>query len=301
MANAPRINMVLPVGRYISGDHVNKRKTDLDGRPIPEAEQDFQFGVAVRKDAPGINDRLMEIYQHVAAYYSRNQDVLNRMNLGFGAPKGQGFSWKIKDGDLPNAKGEISDISRGCYVFYFSTMYPVKACNAQNVEIDPSQIKRGYYVDVAMSIAPNEQVGDRSGIYLNPQIIRLVGYGEEITGGLSPEQAFGSAAPTYAPPGMSQTPLAPQGGQMPGFPQPSQGFPGATTGAAPVTAPMTGPGGFVPQQGAPATGYPSNPPSLPGVSSQNGNAGYPTGFPTNPNTGQPVQPHPTFLGGPQQR
>lgn len=345
MADNNRLRMVLPVGRYISGDHANKKTTDFENRPIAdESKHQFTFGVAVRKDAPGLNEIFQSIWNMLLAAYAQDRTgVQQRMGLGLGVgTKKGGISWKFRDGDQPDQKGNIDDNARGCWVFYFASSFMGKFCNNQNVEFGPENIKRGYYVDVSFSTAANGEPGDRAGIYLNQEVTRLVGYGEEIHGGISAAAAFGGAAPTYIPPGMSQVPVAPaggipqaqqpQGGQyghpLPGQLPPPQGMPqGAPTGypqpgfpGAPMGQPPQGmPNGFPPQGGVPnAGGYPgqtpvSAPPAFPSNPPQGAPTGYPpqgmpsgfpmagsqpppngalpTGYPTNPQTGQPVQPY----------
>ncbi len=326
----PRLQFILPGGRFITGDHTKKQTTDFEGRPVPPEKQRFNVGIAVRKDAPGLLQPngaepalIPAIWNFTAQCYAANQIVMQRMQRGFGVGTKQGgISWKIKDGDLPDENGKKIEHAEGCYVFFFGTTLPIKCCDNQNREIDPAMIKRGFYVDAAASISPNMEQGDRAGIYLNLSILRLLGHGAEIFGGLSPQQAFG-AVPAYLPHGASATPVAPSGGipglpgmpamsggaapGMPGFTQ--QAMPGATMPGGAGIAPMPGQGGFVPQQPAPAMGYPSSAaPVMPGVAPVPGMPqGFPTqqppagngyaatGYPIDPATGMPVQPHPGFL------
>lgn len=286
-SNYPRLNLIWPGGRYVSGDHAKKRTLDIDGRPVPPEEQDFSFGLAIAKNHPDLPALLGQFYQYAAGFYQNNQEVMQRMSRGFIGSKQGGFSWKIKDGDLPNAKGQPTPHGAGCYIFYMSTMFPLVCADANNVQIDPSQIKRGDYIDVSGSIAVNEQVGDRAGVYINPNIIRRVGYGDPIVSGPTPEQAFANR-PAQLPQGASATPTAgspfPAAPQQPGYPP--QGFPGQQPGYPPQAPaqgfPMPNASPQYPPQTPPGYGAPPNTYQQPqGFPPQAPTAG-PAGFPAMP-------------------
>ncbi len=70
----------------------------------------------------------------------------------------------------------------------------------------PEQIKTGYYVQVAGSVAGNDST-QNPGVYLNHSMVALAGYGQEITSGPDPTAA-GFGAGVAAPVGMSAVPLA---------------------------------------------------------------------------------------------
>jgi hypothetical protein len=341
--------LISPVGRIIWGSVSELNTRDITGKPEPDVEKHaYTFGLAIRKDDPGVGSLLQAFYQQAVAGYPNNQMMTNRIaqewQSGFA---GVAFRFKVKDGDRPLQRtGKPDDNARGCWVISCKTKIPIKCANAQNVEIDPKTVERGYFVDVALSIAVNEKTDNTAGLYVNPMVVRLLAFGEKIMGGISIEDAFaGHAAPTQLPPGASATPVAPAGGipGLPGFPQSGapQGMPQSGAPAAPMnngpTAPnsaypsnpqMPGftpppqgagaqfPGGPAQTQAAPATGYPSNPQMPQGAGAPmpggagyapaqmpgfpNGNTGSPTGYPINPATGQPYQPHPGFAAGPGQ-
>lgn len=272
MANE-RITFTTPVGRYITGDHTSKRTKDFENRPIPENKQSFEVGLAILKTDPLLYDDqaagrtglIHDLYRYAAMHYQQNAMVSQRIQQFPRGTKHGGFSWKIKDGDVPDDQGQKMEHAEGCYVFFFSSTFPIKVCDTHNREIDPKELKRGYYIRIAGSATVNGEVGDRAGIYLNPNIIQLCGFGPEIFGGLSPEQAFGNAPAIQLPPGASQIPVAPSGG-MPGLP-----------GQQPAV------------MGQPQPGFPGGAPSSMMPSHSNG------GAPVNPQTGQPVQPHTGIL------
>lgn len=298
---------VTPPGRLISGSTTELQKTDHQNRPKPQDKWNYFIGVAIRKDDPASTPFIMGLVNMVwASEYARNPNILNAakavMDRGF--PAGNvGFAWKITDGDAPGPNGQVYEHSRGCWVLKFSSMFALKCCNNQNAEISPEQVKRGYYVDISGTANINGNTDGTAGIYLNPSWVRLLGYGPEITGGPTAEQAFG-AAPASLPQGASATPVAgpnagapgggmPGTGPTPGFPgaaqQPSQAaFPGASVMPGSVAAPQPGNApGFTQQPQA--NGLPGSP--------QAGMPTSPTAFPINPQTGQPVQPHPGFVPG----
>ena len=273
-------NMVLPVGRFITGSMLEKRTVDFERRPIPADKQQFEIGVAVRKDDPRVGTVLQEIAAHAFSEYARSpqiQQIIGTYNF-----EGPGFSWKIGDGDAPNRQGKINENSKGCWVFYFKSSFAIHTVNQQNADIPADQIKRGYYVDVSFTCAGNGEQGDRAGIYLNPNIVRLVAFGEEIRGGISADEAFGAPAPTQLPPGASLTPVAgamalPPAAAPQGFPAPApQGFPAPQppTGMPPST---TGFLGNPPAPGMPAA--PQGYPPAPGFANGPAPAAVPPGFP----------------------
>lgn len=268
------IAFITPVGRVIWGSIYERATEDYDGKPYEAGKGPYQFGLAIRKDDPGVGDMLTKIYQQAMAGYATNAGLQQRIGQewqsGFA---GLSFRFKIKDGDKPNAQGQINDNARGCWVFSMQTSLDFKACNAQNVEIDKKAIERGYFVDVHLGVKVNDNVDATAGVYLNPNVVRLIAYGEKIVGGISIDDAFkGHAAPVNLPPGASATPLAPGG--MPAMPGASGAAPAATSPAAqpvatppmPTASPSSMPG--APGGGAPAaqphTAFVTGLPPLPG-------------------------------------
>ena len=310
---------VSPVGRIIWGSVFEKQKEGYQGAKYDEGKEPFQFGLAILKNDPGVNGMLGTIYQTALAGYPNNpnlaQRIQNEWNSGFANGL---FKFKIKDGDRPNDKGVYNPNSKGCWVFAFSTTLPLKCANNQNIEIDPKQIECGYFVDVAYTVKVNELTDANAGIFMNPGIVRLLGFGEKIVGGPSIEEAFANhAAPTNLPPGASQTPIGgampggagPGGGaQMPGNGANAGGMPGSGQNGAGNASPSNtaaqmpgvgaGNGNNTPSHGGPgnsATSSPSNRPRF------DPNTGQPIHYPDevqqprfDPNTGQPIQQGPRF-------
>ena len=216
----------LPVGRFVSGSLTEKRTQGHDGKSIAEDKQRFEFGVAVDKNAP-----------ELPAIFGQLQAVAMEKHAGYPSVTAfqlQGYSWKISDGDKPNAQGQVNPDTARHFVFWFSSSYPVRTCDQNNTQCDPNMIKRGFYVDVVFNAKNNEATGTQAGIYLNPEWLRFIAYGQEIVSGRSAADAFGAPAPTTLPAGASATPLA--GQAAPGMAP----APAAAPGMAP--APAAAPG-----------------------------------------------------------
>lgn len=256
------IIFITPVGRIVWGSVSERATKDYDGKDYAPGTGPYQFGLAIRKDDPGVNDMLGKIYNQAVAGYPNNaamaQRIQNEWQSGFA---GLSFRFKIKDGDKPNAKGQMNDNTKGCWVFSLSTTLDFKACNAQGQEISRAEIETGYYVDLNVSVRVNENTDGTAGVYINPNVVRLIAFGEKITGGMSIEDAFkGHAAPTILPPGASATPLAPAGGMS---------VPGAPAAAQPAPTPAASPAPGLPtaspsSQVQPHTAFVQGLPPLPG-------------------------------------
>ncbi len=187
-----------PAGRLVQGDcfrgsdkdQNGGTRTTKDGQPRVE----WFIGLAIRKDDP-----------NWPAFWSQ---VTQKAMMDF--PQGEtqlpAFAWKYVDGDAPD---QISKTGcPGCHVLRLSTGIQPTVVDRNFTQLtDPNTVKRGYYVQVNVGICGNGQPSNgKPGVYMNPEMIMLLGYGEEITSGPSPEQIF--ANPAALPPGASATPLA---------------------------------------------------------------------------------------------
>ena len=264
------------VGRFVSGDHLNKRTKDNDNRPIEPDKQRIEVGVAFEKQTiwPFISG---DLYQYLTAAYSGNADATARLTNWFSTMSG--FSMKITDGDKPNSKGQVNENTKGHFVFWFQCM-DLSFVGGQSadalVEIDGNQIKRGDYVQVAGSMKPNMQPGDRVGAYLNGYTMWKRADGAPIAGGVDPTAAFGAGG-AAAPLPTGATPYDPSAGAGAAFGAP--GMPQQSAPAQPPAAPagMPGmPGATAPAPAAPQTASPGSaapaphpgiltPPPLPGT------------------------------------
>ena len=234
-------SLQLPVGRFVSGSLTDKRITDHNGKPqLDESKHRFEFGIAVDKNNPALPAIFGALHAEAMTQHAGHPSVANFTLAG--------YSWKVTDGDKPNRDGNVNANTAGHFVFWFSTSYAPNTCDQNNVQCDPKMIERGYFVDVVFNARNNGASGDQAGLYLNPEWVRFIAYGEKIATGRSAEQAFGAPAPMGAlPPGASATPLA--GQPAPGVaPTPGNAAPAAVQPATNHAAP------------APATASPTSAP-----------------------------------------
>lgn len=256
MANQEIFRFNIPPGRVVSGTPTTWQTKDQHGKP--KDHPNIYFAVACPKNSPAapqqggfvasLDQVLDQLLQLARRGYAHDQSILAEVNRLLAGR----FSWKIEDGDT--AENQKKEGWKGCWVFKFSTTLGVPACyDAHNQPFNAELIKTGHWVDVAASCSINEQKGDRAGIYMNPDVVRFIGYDKEIRLGPNAEQAFGGPA-AYIPPGVSASPVSPggtpggAGGTWgPGAPQQNP-----TPVAAPAAQPQTG--GWGPAQGgAPGT------------------------------------------------
>ena len=261
------INFTTPVGRIVQGDlakpqpvldNLGKPKLSRDGTPMV---QHF-IALAIAK-TPG--------HTHWAQTDWGRQvwDEGNRAHPTF-APHPT-FSWKIEDGDsqMPNKKGKKNCDREGFpghWIVKFRSGFLPKTYNADGSAAVPAEtIRCGYYVQVNCTVAGNS--GESPGVYINPNMVALSGYGPEIIAGPDASEAGFGGVPL--PPGASATPL---GGfapapAVPGAPVPT-GAPTPTTGVAPSVpfpapaasaVPPFSPTSFAGASASTATTSPSNP------------------------------------------
>lgn len=229
----PKINLVTPAGRLVSGSVTVALTKDDKGKlyDVPK----YFFAIAVAKNHPQLPQLFQTLYNHACSEYSNVPDVLRRIALGLA--RNTGFSWKIDDGDLPSSKtGKMREGWAGCRVFKFTTQYVPQCVDVNNQFINGSIIERGMNIDVAFSAVRNPNTDHTAGLYMNPNFVRFLGDdGTRYSSGPTPDQAFGAAGQAVGSP----TPLAPAGmtgGYGASAPQP-QGMPGIGYGGGAMTQP----------------------------------------------------------------
>lgn len=252
MAQQQAVSFVSPVGRLVQGDVFKGQTTDNKGQPLtvktgPNKGQPmtrYFISLAVEKNNPDL-----------PAFWALLQQCARQGFPQLFNPQGQcthpRFTYKMMDGDGIDNDGKSNADKpgfKGCFVFKFSSSFPPRVVhNGQYINAEDA-IKRGYFIQVAGNAQPN--IGSEvPGLYLNHEAVMLVGYGEEIKGGIDAIGAFAAAQTTagYVPAGMTLAPPAPTNGGMLPAPggMPALPAPGAMPGQA--AAPMQMPG----QQAAP--------------------------------------------------
>ena len=255
-------NLFTPGGRLVQGSLTEKGEKDHAGAIIPEDKRSYFFGVAVPKTAPGLNELIGKLYQMAATDYAQVPLVMMQIQQGFNA---RDFAWKIQDGDAPMFDQKTGqpkatpDYLKGCYIFKFNTQFEIGACDFEGRDIDRKSIKKGDYVDVMFSTQCNGKVDATAGIYLNPNAIRRLGFGDAIASSVPASTAFANQQAAI-PAGATQMPTAGGAAPMPGTGMPPTGMPSAPpTGmpaapAAPPPAPFP-PAGWLAHPSAPGYFY----------------------------------------------
>lgn len=290
MSNQPtqenKVMFTTPVGRWVSGSITEgEEKNDRTGQPyVYKSGQHagkqyakFSVGIAFPKgdevNQPyGANNWMMTAWgQQLTAVGTRF-----RAN----AMQDPEFAWKVKDGDDNVKIGKKSGKTNsqltgwaGHWVVWFSANQVLPAIQAcplwtllddnrpgqflpQPKPLEVSRIKRGDFVQVSVTVTPNNEV-DNPGIFVGMNMLCLIGYGEAIIGGPDVATAnFGqgislpagaSFTPTALPP--TSAPAAPA---LPGTP--------ATAGSSAPPLPSAPP---TPQAPVPPNQAFANPPPVP--------------------------------------
>lgn len=260
-------NFTSPVGRMVQGDIFKPRTTDQQGNPLtiksgPNAGQprsDYFVAIAVPKDSPEWPAFKALVDAEAKAAWPQGQ---------YNSPK---FSNKIIDGDGMDDNGKPNSDKpgfAGCWVVRFSSGFAPTLWARSKVlpehmrspdpeafvqVTDPSVLKRGYFIRVAGNVASNQNA-QSPGLYMNYNMVELVGYGEEIVSGPTASQAFGdapaalptgaeAAAPTAAAPAASApvpTPTASPSESPAPAPEPYTGYAEAPAPGPQMTAKANG-------------------------------------------------------------
>ena len=200
--------LTTPVGRIVWGNPLvgrekmkNGQKVLKDGKPVIE----YSFGLAIPKADFGPIAAAMEAEAKAAC------------------PQGipPSFAWKVKDGDTGVDKnGQPLNLKPGYpghMVIALTTEFPIRVFQRNGNEFPQMTggVKTGDYCRAQITIrghgAQPGVVGAKAGLYMNPDMVEFLGYGEAITTQANPAEAFGQ--PVTLPPGASATPTA--SGPMP--------------------------------------------------------------------------------------
>jgi len=238
------LSLITPGGRLIEGSMSVPSLKDYEGNL--RAKPQYYFALAVDKRDPSVLAVMGQIYQNAITFYSQVPDVVRRIQMQLD-PYSR-FAWKMVDGDHP--KFADKPLYKGMYVFKFSSTYPLKTCLPDNSLIEPATVKLGWYADVAFTVRPNGRIDGNAGMFMNPQMTRILGSGQEIVVGPAPEKLFANA-----PVAAMGAPLPPAGAPQ-GFGPAPQGF-----GPPPVQPgnAYVGHAGAPTGQGFGGTSYPTTP------------------------------------------
>jgi len=255
--------ILLSPGRIVEGNVYKSSTLGMNGQI--KAKPEFYFAVAIAKTDPRIPE-IWEAYKRTAQdYYRSHPNVMAAIAKEDFRPY-QGFAWKISNGDDADRVGKPGQA--GCWIFKFKTTWEIKVVDANNVPINPTLLRTGFWCDVLANLDGNKNTNHQAGLFANPVFVRWLfpGYGEEIQPGPDADKAMG-AAPTQLPPGAQQAQRSgPTGGYSGGNPGAGSGMGGAHPhqahvgqGSAPASpSPQGGPGGWQqpavnPQNHAPVT------------------------------------------------
>lgn len=235
MTQQDKQQLLTPVGRMVQGHPFEEQTKDMAGKPLMTKDGKprvkYFIAIAIPKTDPAWPAFWAEIYNKGAASWPGGQYKLPT------------FAWKVADGDAhPDKEGFA-----GHWIVKASGSFAPRVYTRGGTGLitEKTGIKRGDYVRIYLSIVSNQD-GSKPGLYLNPQMVELIGYGQEIQGGPDGAQVFGGAPVTALPPGASATPVAPTTAIAP-------------PGGAPAAAAPPLPGG----PAAPAAGNPPAPPGGP--------------------------------------
>lgn len=204
-----RIDILLPIGRFVMGSLYEPKTTDAEGNPLViktgprmgESRVDYHIAVAIPKNSE----------QHWAQT-EWGQQIWNFGHAAFpnGPASSNRFAWKIVDGDSaePNSKGRKpvdTEGHAGHWILHFNGSIAPRIYRNDGAQVwaEPNAINLGDYIQVFGNISSNNSQ-QQPGIYLNHSMINFSGYGERITRGPDPVAVgFGGTLPV----GASATPI----------------------------------------------------------------------------------------------
>jgi len=214
---ATPLQFTTPTGRMIGGSLYEPETTDYDGNPLVvkdgpnkgQPTQRYNVGIAIPK-TPGATHWASETW---------GRPVWDLAHAAFtlGEPQRSDFAWKVTDGDSttpgkpkngkPGRRPCDKEGYPGHWVIWMSSTQAPRTARLDNGQpaylMDKDAIKPGYYIQILCSVKDNKPAAS-PGVYWNPAIVCLIGYGPEITQGPTLDDAAFSAA---LPPGASVIPV----------------------------------------------------------------------------------------------
>ena len=219
-----KVQFTSPVGRIVFGSVWDGSTTDSKGQPRviksgPNKGQpatQWSFGVAFPKvlanSAPNAEFntfRAMILDAGRAGYPQFFNGPIDPLTGKPGITQGVVFATKIKDGDGFDTKGQDNKLKEGWaghWVVVFSSQYAPRNFDLQ-IGLDPTQqlqdktrVLPGDYVAVCGTVDAN--VGaETPGVYVNANMVCLVGGGPRIVSGPKASEAFKGVTAGALPPG----------------------------------------------------------------------------------------------------
>lgn len=245
MANE-RIEFTTPVGRIVAGDLFTPRTTDHAGAPLVvktganagQPRQEYYIGLAIAKTDPNFGALW-------AAMTQAGRQGFPTLFDAQGQCLRQDFAFKLIDGDSTvmnqnNNRPCDKEGYPGHWVLNLATSIAPKIYDRNNqlIAAESKAVKRGDYVRVHLSIAPNGNA-QKPGIYLNPVAVQFSHAGEEIFSGIDAAAIFGANPMPAAPVGAVTTPQPTLAAMPVGTTAPATPTVATPAAAAPVTAPAT--------------------------------------------------------------
>lgn len=208
-----RIEFTSPVGRLVAGNLWEARTEDFQGNPLTvktganagQPRQEYFVALAIPKNHP-----------EWPAFYAK---VVQAARQGFpnlfdaaGNCQRQDFAFKITDGDSTvmnrnNSRPCDKEGYPGNWVVSMSTSLGIKVVDQELRPILPETkaVKRGDYIRIAGSIAPNGNA-QNPGVFINPSFAQFSHQGDEIVSGPDAATVFGATPLPSAPAGAVTTP-----------------------------------------------------------------------------------------------
>jgi len=255
-----------PIGRIVQGNGLIGNPQFVQGTQTPklgkngEQQVNWYVTVAFDKANPKTGEMIAAIQSEAARLFPQlfpygyqpaaRADTQPPINAG-GCIRND-FAYKVVDGDGYDANGKAHALKegwKGCWILkissYAGAMRVVNGLTANSaiteVGTGPNHIKTGDFVVCCLDISSNGWKGDaqsKPGIYVNPDLLQLVGYGDAIISGPNPDEMLKDVAAAtggYVPAGMSSTPSVAALPGAVGLPAPLQ--PAGSAGALPVIPP----------------------------------------------------------------
>ena len=194
-----KLYLLTPAGRLVQGDCFKGSDKDANGRPrvsqSGQPKMQWYMGLAIANTDPAF-----------ATFWAQVQAKAQE-DFPNGSAQLPTFAWKLIDGDATEHASKPG--FPGHYVLRLTTGFQPQVIDRARQQItDPETVKRGCYLQVAVSVQGNsEPQTGKPGVYINPMTVMLIGYGEAISSAPPLDQVFATIAPL--PAGASATPLAP--------------------------------------------------------------------------------------------